>query len=136
SKPWAQNSDTGDRMVNRGWVRVPDNPAALKSPMGVLIAQHPSGWPMKVAFDTDAINQANQHWLNANGTRVRYATNTLGGSSGSPVYDLEWNLIALHHYGDPAYNHLPKYNQGVPIHLIRERLAKENKVGALGGDPA
>ena len=136
SKPWAQNSDKGDRMVNRGWVRVPDKPAALKSPMGVLIAQHPSGWPMKVAFDTDAINQANQYWLNASGTRVRYATNTLGGSSGSPVFDLEWNLIALHHYGDPAYNHPAKYNQGVPIHLIRERLTKSNKAGALGGDPA
>ena len=90
---------------------------------------------MKVAFDTDAINQVNKHWLNANGTRVRYATNTLGGSSGSPVFDLEWNLIALHHYGDPVYSHPAQYNQGVPIHLIRERLVKANKSSALGGVP-
>jgi hypothetical protein len=136
SKPWAQNADSGDRMVNRGWVFVPGQAAALKSPMAVLIAQHPSGWPMKVAFDTDALNQANGRWLNANGTRVRYATNTLGGSSGSPVFDLEWNLIALHHYGDPALGHEARFNQGVPAHLIRKHLEKANKAGSLGDDRA
>jgi hypothetical protein len=133
TKPWAQNPAAG--APARGWVRVPDAAPALKSPMGILIAQHPAGHPLKLAVDTDAINQANKHWLNQAGTRVRYATNTLGGSSGSPVFDLEWNLIALHHYGDPAWKD-PKYNQGVPIGPIRDRLTRANKAAALGGDVA
>jgi V8-like Glu-specific endopeptidase len=65
--------------------------------------------------------------------RVRYATNTLGGSSGSPCFNFDWDLIALHHYGDPSYNH-PKYNQGIPIGLIRERLRRQGKDQALEGD--
>ncbi len=136
AKPWAMNPNSDGGAPARGWVRVPDGSPAFKSPMGVLIAQHPAGWPLKLAVDTEAINQANKHWLNGSGTRVRYATNTLGGSSGSPVFDLEWNLIALHHYGDPAYNHPAKYNQGVPIGRIRDRLQRVGKETALGGDPS
>jgi hypothetical protein len=136
AKPWAQRPNSEGGAPKRGWLKVPDAAPTLKSPMGVLIAQHPNGYPLKLGVDTDAINQAKNLWLNGAKTRVRYATNTLGGSSGSPVFDLEWNLIALHHYGDPAYSHPPKYNQGVPIHLIRERLAKAEKAGVLGGDPA
>jgi hypothetical protein len=135
AKPWALNPNPEGGAPARGWVPVPEAAPAFTSPMGVMIAQHPAGWPLKLAIDTDAIDQANQHWLNGNGTRVRYATNTLGGSSGSPVFDLEWNLIALHHYGDPAFNHPAKYNQGVPIGQIRDRLRRAGKEAALGGSP-
>jgi len=135
AKPWAMNPNPEGGAPARGWVRVPDVAPAFRSPMGVLIAQHPAGWPLKLAVDTEAINQASEHWLNSNGTRVRYATNTLGGSSGSPVFDLEWNVIALHHYGDPAFNHPARYNQGIPIGQIRDRLLRVGKENALGGDP-
>jgi V8-like Glu-specific endopeptidase len=79
------------------------------------------------ALDTDAILG-----LNANNTRVRYTTNTERGSSGAPCFGLDWKLIALHHYGDPAYGS-PKYNQGVPIHLIRERIRHNGRGGYIGG---
>ena len=133
AKPWATNPGGG--AANRGWVSLPAAPPDLTSPMGLIIAQHPNGWPMKLGIDTTAINKAVQPpmWLNANGTRVRYATNTEGGSSGSPVFDLNWHLIALHHYGDPAQGHPAEWNQGVPIGLIRDRLARLNKAAALGG---
>jgi hypothetical protein len=135
AKPWAVSPNPDGGAPLRGWVRVPDAPPVFKSPMGVLIAQHPSGWPLKLAIDTEGINRSNNHWLNASGTRVRYATNTLGGSSGSPVFDFDWNLIALHHCGDPAFNHPAEYNQGIPIHQIRGRLTRTGKAAALGGDP-
>jgi hypothetical protein len=48
---------------------------------------------------------------------------------------MEWNLIALHHYGDSVYSHKPKSNQGVPIGLIRNRLTQAGKANVLGGDP-
>ena len=72
---------------------------------------------MKLAIDTQSVIG-----VNANGTRVRYKTNTEGGSSGSPVFDMLWNLSALHHYGDPSYSS-PTYNQGVvPLHLMRLKI--------------
>ena len=81
-----------------------------------------------MALDTEAVLT-----VNANNTRVRYATTTEYGASGSPCFDLMWNLIALHHYGDPAYKQPPTYNQGIPIGAIRDRLKKNGKEGAVGG---
>ena len=55
---------------------------------------------------------------------VRSPADAIGsepGSSGSPVFNLDWELVALHHLGDPAYDHPPAYNQGVPIDKIRAR---------------
>jgi V8-like Glu-specific endopeptidase len=82
-----------------------------------MIAQHPDGSPLKLALDMQSVISVND-----NGTRVRYATNTEPGSSGSPCFDLDWSLVALHHLGDPAWRE-PKFNQGVPASIIRKRLA-------------
>lgn len=132
-QPWTAHPGSG--APPRGWIPLPEAAPVLKSPMGVIIAQHPSGWPMKLGIDTLAIDRdANPSlWLNSNGTRVRYATNTEGGSSGSPVFDLEWNLIALHHYGDPQRGHPAKWNQGIPVDVIRSRLQRLGKSERLGG---
>ncbi len=129
--PWAANPGPG--APQRGWIEVSPNPIIFKSPMGVIIAQHPNGWPMKLGIDTNSVDQtANPPlWVNANRTRIRYATNTEGGSSGSPVFDLDWNLIALHHYGDPHYAH-PRFNQGIPIDSIRQRMAESGADKYLG----
>jgi hypothetical protein len=93
-----------------------------------LIVQHPRGDPLKLALDMDSILG-----VNANATRVRYRTNTEGGSSGSPCFDATWRLIALHHYGDPAFNH-PKFNQGIPVSSIRKLLQERGKTTFLGAD--
>ena len=110
----------------RGWVPVPTAPS-LAPEMPLFILQHPRAEPLKLAIDTRAVLQ-----LNANGTRVRYATNTEAGSSGSPCFDTAWGLVALHHYGDPAFDHAATYNQGVPIQAIRDRLRRAGKDVALG----
>jgi len=121
------DSKGGAGAPTRGWLRVPETAPSFPAKMPLLIAQHPDGSPLKLALDTEGVIGEN-----ANHTRVRYATNTEPGSSGSPCFDLNWGLVALHHYGDPAFGH-PKYNQGVPINLIRERLKRLGKDGALGG---
>ena len=77
-------------------------------PMPILILQHPNTEPLKLAVDTAGVLK-----LYENGTRIRYATNTEPGSSGSPCFDIDWKLIALHHYGDPQYDQA-QYNQGNP----------------------
>lgn len=111
----------------RGHEVLPAFPAEFKPGQGIIIAQHPAGAPMKLAIDTQSVIG-----INANGTRVRYKTSTEGGSSGSPVYDMLWNLCALHHYGDPSY-HSPTYNQGVvPLHLIRSKIVAAGFGDLLG----
>ena len=83
---------------------------------------------MKLAFDTEGVLG-----VNANRTRVTYTTNTLGGSSGSPCFNQHLELIALHHAGDPKYApmYFPKFNEGIPISAIRERLRARGLDGGL-----
>jgi V8-like Glu-specific endopeptidase len=81
---------------------------------------------MKLALDTQAVIG-----LNGNGTRIRYRTNTDPGSSGSPVFTMDWDIVALHHYGDPNWQNA-LFNQGVPIELIRQRIIKDGFENALG----
>jgi hypothetical protein len=119
----------GSDAPRRGWLPLVAEPIEFQRQDALMIAQHPGDQPLKLTVDTDSVLG-----MNAGKTRVRYATNTDHGASGSPVFDLDWKLVALHHLGDPAYDHPATYNQGVPIHLIRQRISAQGKDSALGGD--
>jgi len=112
--------------ARRGWVDLHQSVPNLQKDAPILIVQHPDGAPMKLAMDTQAIIGANE-----NGTRLRYSTNTEAGSSGSPCFSMNWEIVALHHFGDPAWNQ-PKFNQGVPIGRIRDRIVARGFQDALG----
>jgi V8-like Glu-specific endopeptidase len=119
----------GEQQVDgrkRGWIVLPSAAAPLTKDAPLLIVQHPKGLPMKLAMDTQAVIGRNE-----NATRILYRTNTEPGSSGSPCFTLDWNLVALHHYGDPCWQ-APKFNQGVPIELIRRRIEAQGFANALG----
>jgi hypothetical protein len=121
----------GEEMLGarrRKWLALPDTMPPLPKGAPILIMQHPKGAPMKLALDTDAVLEA-PAGLNA---RIRYATNTEEGSSGSPVFTLTWSLAALHHYGDPDWSREPEFNQGVPIDLIKRRIKARDKGKFLG----
>ena len=118
----------GVEAPRRGWLPISAGSPVFVAKMPLMIAQHPDGKPLKLAVDTESVIA-----VNAAGNRVRYATNTEAGSSGSPVFDFDWNLVALHHLGDPAYDHPPTYNQGVPIDRIRTRLMKTPAAAAALG---
>lgn len=81
----------------------------------MFIVQHPSGRPLQVAFDSILE-------LNENRTRITYKTSTEGGSSGSPGFDRDWNLIALHHGGDPRFDQQATFNEGIPIETIQSNM--------------
>ena len=122
-------SRVGEQQVEgapRGWITLPKTVLPLPADAPILIVQHPEGAPMKLALDTQAVVG-----LNGNGTRIRYRTNTDPGSSGSPVFTMDWDIVALHHYGDPNWQK-PLFNQGVPIELIRARIDKDGFGNALG----
>lgn len=82
----------------------------------VNIIQHPAGRHKEVALQKNVIT-------NIYPTRVRYKTDTQRGSSGSPVFNNSWDLVALHHAGgerDSAGNWIN--NQGIRIDEIVKNL--------------
>ncbi len=104
---------------DRGWVEIPSSDTEQPAGGPIIIAQHPLTAPMKLAIDTAAIIG-----LVHEKRRLRYHTNTEAGSSGSPCFDMEWRLVALHHLGDPA-NGPPAYNQGIPAALIHADMVRQ-----------
>lgn len=99
----------------RGWIELSDRPYPFPPETPLFIVQHPAGDPLKLALDSQAIIG-----VNANGTRVRYRTNTDTGSSGSPCFNNRWHLVALHHRG------IVKYNEGIPTSMIAAFLKKRS----------
>jgi hypothetical protein len=116
----------------RGFLRLPPGPHDWTN-KGLMILQHPDGQPLKLAIRSDGVIGTLP--LNGSPTRVRYATRTEPGSSGSPCFDLAWNLIALHHSGDPKYSKLnvnPEWNEGVPLGAILASLDQAGVRSKLG----
>lgn len=118
--------DKNPTAPSRGWIKVPAVLPELKPNTSLFILQHPKGDPLKLAIDTSAIIE-----VKYGGRRVRYRTNTEHGSSGSPCFDANWNLVALHHMGDPAYGPA-QFNQGIPMSAIVQYLKDQGKDGEIG----
>jgi V8-like Glu-specific endopeptidase len=111
---------------NRGYLKLSDSPpSAAGDPL--IIVQHPDGEPLRFAIDTTSVIG-----LVHDGLRLRYSTNTAPGSSGSPCFSMDWDLLALHHLGDPKSG-LATFNQGVPVGLIRKSIEADGASQWLGG---
>lgn len=60
----------------------------------LTIIQHPGGGPKEICVRENQL-------VKLTDDTVWYSTDTLGGSSGSPVFNNEWQVVALHHKGIP-----------------------------------
>jgi CheY-like chemotaxis protein len=125
---FAGSTHAGPGSARRNWIHVPPTAHPFRVGEPLFILQHPNRAPLQLALATDGVLH-----INANQTRVRYRTNTEHGASGSPCFSKDWELVALHHYGDPDYTpgHQPTYNEGIPIAAIRGLLEKRGHLSAL-----
>jgi hypothetical protein len=114
------------KMLTRGWIGMPFEPPSLAPGRLLFIVQHPKGEPLKVG--ANVIIEGGHE-----GLRIRYKTNTEPGSSGSPCFDIRWNLAALHHFGDPALGPA-QFNQGVPISSIESLLLEHFDAKGINAD--
>jgi V8-like Glu-specific endopeptidase len=67
----------------------------LKAGDRVNIIQHPDGNPLKVVMTQNYVATDMRQ------SRLQYVADTMPGSSGSPVFNNNWELVALHHSGTP-----------------------------------
>lgn len=113
---------------HRGYLLI--SPSLIVEHERVNIIQHPNGNPQKVVLTQNYV------LANMSATRVHYLADTLPGSSGSPVLNRFWEVIALHHSGGA---HPPlkasvdlqkllkgnyKFNEGIPMRAILPKIER------------
>jgi endonuclease G len=95
----------------------------------VTVIQHPSGDFKQIALRENRVIGRGEH-----NVTLHYATDTMPGSSGSPVYNDEFELVALHHAGEPLNDHTldsgkpvpQESNEGIRISAIVADLRKRH----------
>jgi endonuclease/exonuclease/phosphatase family metal-dependent hydrolase len=93
----------------------------------VNIIQHPGGEPKQIAIHDNHVKKIKDRVLH-------YETDTQPGSSGSPVLNNDWDLVALHHAGW-SENGGKATNEGIRIsaiisYLLRRTHERSNERGA------
>jgi hypothetical protein len=106
-------------------IEVAQIPQPVSEGAYVYVIGHPAGGGLKfsirgndlLAYDTEMV-------------KVHYTAPTEGGSSGSPVFNQAWQLMAVHHAGDSKMRRLDdpsatyQANEGITIKAIREEYAR------------
>jgi len=81
----------------------------------VNIIQHPGGEPKQIALVDNQVAYVDNNI-------AQYLTDTLPGSSGSPVFNDLWHLVAIHHSGgwipEPSSTSTHFRNEGIRISAI------------------
>jgi V8-like Glu-specific endopeptidase len=90
-------SDEGLPLSNRGFIPLIAESGKVLIGEPVNVIQHPAGEPQQIAIRNNNITDVIDDFLH-------YAADTERGSSGSPVFNMQWILAALHHSGVPQRN--------------------------------
>ncbi len=91
-----QTSVDGVRELSEfGWNRLDDEPGEILTGESVNIIQHPNGEPKQLALRENRVTGMPE------GHFLQYQTDTAPGSSGSPVFNDQWEVVGLHHSGVP-----------------------------------
>jgi len=98
-------------------------PTILISPVKVdgrvNIIQHPGGRPKQLSFRNNFVEYLDEKV-------IQYVTHTESGSSGSPVFNDDWELVALHHAGgiirEPSTQRRYYRNEGIIVKAILGNL--------------
>ncbi|EPJ55955.1 MAG: hypothetical protein OFPI_01670 [Osedax symbiont Rs2] len=97
-------------------------PSQVAPNASLLIYHHPAGLPLRLTrFRCKAY--AGQTY---SGTSFRHRCDTLGGSSGSLIYDNNHAVVALHHSGGLTNDSASSFNLGTDIRAVLKRIAESD----------
>ena len=100
----------------RLWINATDEAPPVFEKSQLVLLQHPSGAPVQMSIGPVCE-------FNLKGTRLRHRANSKDGSSGSPCFNVDLRLVALHHGHDPAKP--PQWNQAIPLGLLQKAWRPE-----------
>lgn len=101
--------------------------------MSTNIIQHPLGQRKLISIRNNLL-------VVRTATTLLYETDTQVGSSGSPVFNDDWEVVALHHYGEPFLREVDdngkpvpaEVNEGIRISaLVEDLLKRRSEVSAV-----
>jgi V8-like Glu-specific endopeptidase len=88
----------------------------------INIIQHPNGQPKQISMQNNLVEYIG-------GNVLQYVTSTNPGSSGSPVFNDEWQVVGLHHAGgqipEPTTGRTYGRNEGILIQRILADLPSD-----------
>ena len=120
---------------HRGYIELSGDLDPIENTRANII-QHPNERTLKVVMTQNRIVKVTKE-------RVQYVADTMNGSSGSPVFNERWHIIALHHSGSPyppealidtakkAWKGKFRVNEGIPIRAILEDFEKRGILSDL-----
>lgn len=91
----------------------------------IYVIGHPMGGELSFSFQDNKL-------IDINDRRIHYRSPTEPGSSGSPLFNEEWELIGLHHAGGQEMSRLDDKtqkhpaNEGIPWDAVRQAARKAN----------
>ncbi|KMO30837.1 hypothetical protein VQ02_27320 [Methylobacterium variabile] len=90
----AEQSIDGTKLGDFFWLPLIEEEGKVLCEEYVNIIQHPNGEPKQLALRENKITEMFPNF-------IQYKTDTAPGSSGSPVFNDQWEVVALHHSGVP-----------------------------------
>ncbi|RNJ41807.1 hypothetical protein B5V01_21700 [Mesorhizobium erdmanii] len=116
---------SGESLAGFAWL--PLNPSTDKILEGepVVVIQHPQGREKQLClFHSEMVDRVDQY--------IYYTTDTEIGSSGSPAFNRQWQLVGLHHASAPSGEKQrgvnTAANEGIRISAILNALQKADRV--------
>jgi V8-like Glu-specific endopeptidase len=106
-------------LISSKWEEIRIETIKLSAQERVFIIQHPGGGDKQIALGSNLV-------VYSDNDRVQYLTDTLPGSSGSPVFNDKWQVVAIHHSGgyitEPNTSQLYYRNEGIHISRLIDIL--------------
>ncbi|HEY7467915.1 MAG TPA: serine protease [Acidimicrobiia bacterium] len=109
-------------------IEVAQIPQPVSEGAYVYVIGHPAGGGLKFSIRGNDLLA-----YDAEQSKVHYTAPTEGGSSGSPVFNQAWQLMAVHHAGDSKMRRLDdpsatyQANEGITIKAIREEYQRSGR---------
>ncbi len=121
-----------------GFCPLSNSPDRHRIGMNTNIVHHPDGRPKQISIRNNYLLARGQA-----GKTLWYSTDTETGSSGAPVFNDDWDVVALHHYGhpfaeiQPDQGQMPAFaNEGIRISAIYKDLEAACTDGRVSGRAA